>query len=145
MTVDIQQALITKIYNTLTTNSTLQSLMGGTVRCFLTWADVDAQFPYLVHRIDMANVADWSPQRRCTYYLDIWSDSPNASETLAIRKQVMSLLDNLDSSVDETSEFFMWIQTDGFIPESTPNIWHYTMQFNLTYLRDEQIGTVLKR
>ena len=93
----------------------------------------------------MANIGDRSPQRRCTYYLDIWSDSTNAEEVLSIRKQIMSLIDNKDSSTDETTEYFMWIQTDAFIPETTTGIYHYAMQFNLTYLRDEQIGVVYKR
>jgi len=142
---DIQKSLLTSIYNTLTTDTTLKTAMGGTVRLFHTWATPDAEFPYLVNRIDMGNVADYSPQRKCTYYLDIWSDSSNADETLTIRNQILALIDNLDSSTSETTEFFMWIQTDSFIPESEQNIWHYAMQFNLTWLRDEQIGVVYKR
>lgn len=145
MTVDIQKSILTAIYNELTADTTLKAAMGGTVRLYPVWAKVDATFPYLVNRLDMANVGDRSPQRKCTYYLDIWSDSPNADETLTIRKQIMTLIDNLDSSTAETTEYFMWIQTDGFVPETTPNIWHYAMQFNLTYLRDEQIGVVYKR
>lgn len=145
MTVDIQKSILSSLYNTLTADTTLKTAMGGTVRLYPVWAEVDAEFPYLVHRIDMANVGDRSPQRRCTYYLDIWSDSANAEEILSIRKQIMTLIDNMDSSTDETTEFFMWIQSDGFIPETTPNIWHYAMQFNLKYLRDEQIGVVYKR
>lgn len=145
MTVDIQKSILSSLYNTLTADTTLKAAMGGTVRLYPVWAEVDAEFPYLVNRLDMANVGDRSPQRRCTYYLDIWSDSTNANEALSIRKQIMSLIDNLDSSTDETTEFFMWIQTDGFVPESTPGIYHYAMQFNLKYLRDEQIGVVYKR
>lgn len=142
---DIQTSLLTYIYNLLTTNAGLKSAMGGTVRLYLTWANPDAEFPYLVHRIDMANIADWSPVRDCTYYLDIWSDSPNASEILAIRKQLMTLLDNLEFSTDETTDCHLWVQTDGFIPESEQGIFHYAMQFNLRWTRDSQIGTKLKR
>lgn len=142
---DIQQSLITAIYNLLTADTTLKSNMGGTVRLYHTWAETDAVFPYLVHRIDIANVADWCPVRRCTYYLDIWSDSPNASECLSIRKQIMALLDDYHSSTDETTEYFIWIQTDGFIPEQEEGIWHYALQFNLKFVRDSQIGTLLYR
>jgi len=145
MVLDIQNSLLTSIYNVLTADNTLKAAMGGTVRLYPVWAEPDAEFPYLVHRIDMANLADWSPARKCTYYLDIWSNSDNAEEIYSIRKQVMSLLDNLDSSTDETTEYFLWIQTDGFIPESEMNIWHYALQFNLKYLRDAQVGVSLKR
>ena len=145
MAVDIQESLITSIYNTLTSDTTLQGLMGGTVRLYLTWANPDAEFPYLVHRIDMANVTDWSPVRMCTYYLDIWSNSSTAEETLDIRKRIIELIDNLESSTDETTDYHLWIQTDGFIPESEQGIFHYALQFNLRYLRDNQIGDLLKR
>jgi len=145
MTVDIQESLLTSIYNTLTTDDTLKACMGGTVRLYPIWAPPDAEFPYLVHRIDMANVADWSPVRKCTYYLDIWSHSSSAEEVLDIRKQLMTLLDNLEFSTNETTVAWLWIQTDGFIPESTVGIWHYACQFNLGWLRDAQIGALLKR
>jgi len=145
MVLDIQESLITSIYTILTEDETLQGLMGDTVRLYPVWAKPDATFPYLVHRIDMANVADWSPVRRCTYYLDIWSNSSDYEETTDIRQQIIALIDNLDSSTAETSEFIMWLQTDGFIPESTENIFHYAMQFNLKWVRDGQIGVLLKR
>ena len=145
MTVDIQESLLSSIYTTLTTDSTLQGLMGGTVRLYPVWAISDAEFPYLVQRLDIGRVADWSPQARCTFYLDIWSDSPSTEECLDIRKRIMELLDGLDSSTAETTEFFLWIQTDGFVPETTENIWHYTCQFNLKWLKDSEIGVAMKR
>jgi len=127
------------------TDATLQSAMSGTVRLYHIWAKPNTEFPYLVHRIDMGILADWSPQSRCTYYLDIWSHSPGATEILAIRKRIMELLDGLTFSTDETTECFLWIQTDGFIPEVEPGIWHYACQFNLKWLKDAQIGATLKR
>ena len=145
MTVDIQESLLTSIYNTLTADSTLQGLMGGTVRLYPVWAIPDATFPYLVHRIDMNIGGDWNPQDKDTYLLDIWSDSPSAEEILDIRKRVMDLLDGLDSSTAETTEFYLWRQTDGFIPEVEQGIWHYACQFNLKWLNDAQIGALLKR
>lgn len=145
MTVDIQESLLTSIYNTLTTDEALKAAMGGTVRLMPVWASPDTVFPYLVHRIDMAKLADWSPQDKATYLLDIWSDSPNAEEILDIRMIIMGLLDGLDSSTDETTEFFIWRQTDGFVPEVEQGIWHYACQFNLKWLKDAQVGATLKR
>ena len=144
-TLDIQKSLLTDIYNLLTADTTLKSNMGGTVRLYHTWAETDAVFPYLVYRIDMGNVADWCPQRKCTLYLDIWSDSTNADEALDIRKQIVTLIDNYHSSTDETSEFFIWLQTDGFVPEAEEGIYHYAMQFNLKFVRDSHIGALLYR
>jgi hypothetical protein len=145
MTVDIQESLLVKLYGVLTDDATLASYMGGTVRLYPVWAPPDATFPYLVHRIDMSRVADWWPIVRCTYLLDIWSYSPSAEEALDIRMRIMSLLDNLESSTDETTEFWLWRQTDGFIPETEENIWHYACQFSLKWLKDSEIGVPLKR
>ena len=145
MVLDIQKSLLTPIYELLTTDDTLKSEMGGAVRLCLVWAKPDTKFPYLVYRIDMGILGDWSPESVCTYYLDIWSDSPNADEILLIRKQLMSLLDGLIFSTEETTDCHLWIQTDAFIPEVEPGIWHYAMQFNLKWLKDAQIGATLKR
>jgi len=145
MAIDIQESLLTSIYNTLTGDSSLQTAMGGTVRLYPVWAEPDAEFPYLVHRIDMTKLADWSPWDKDTYYLDIWSDSPRYEEALDIRVLIMGLLDGLDSSTAETTEFCLWRQTDMFVPESEPGIWHYACQFNLKWVNDSQIGAELKR
>lgn len=145
MTVDIQKSLLAYIYNLLTTDSDLEAAMGGTVRLYLTWAKPNAVFPYLVHRIDMGILGDWSPEAVCTYYLDIWSDSSNAEEILAIRKEIMTLLDGLIFSTTETTDCHLWIQMDGFVPEVEEGIWHYACQFNLKWLKDAQIGATLKR
>jgi hypothetical protein len=145
MTLDPQASLITYIYNLLTTDATLISNMGGTVRLSLTWAPPDCAFPYLVNRIDMSNVSDYSPIRRGTFYIDIWSDSPSASEALIIRKRLMELLDNLTFSTAEVDSVAMWRQTDGFVPESTEGIWHYAIQMNMriTVLSDVS-GTIYR-
>lgn len=145
MTEDIQRGLLTSLHTLLTENNDLKAAMGGTVRLYLVWAKPNAQFPYLVHRIDMGIEADWSPVARCTYYLDIWADSPNAEGILAIRKLIMTALDGLEFSTDETTECYLWIQTDGFVPEVEQGIWHYACQFNLKWLKDAQIGQTLKR
>ena len=105
----------------------------------------DATFPYLIHRIDMGILNDWSPEAMCTYYLDIYSQSENITEISAIRKLLMELLDGLIFSTDETTDCHLWIQTDGFVPEVEQGIWHYTCQFNLKWLKDAQIGALLKR
>lgn len=142
---DIQESLLTAIYTLLTGDTTLKSKMGGSVRLYPVWAPPDAEFPYLVHRLDIRPLADWSPQSKSTYLLDIWSHSPSAKETLDIRERLMQLLDGLDSSTAETSEYWLWSQANGFVPESEEGIWHYACMFNLKHLTDAQVGVLLKR
>jgi len=145
MTLDPQASLITYIYNLLTTDATLISNMGGTVRLSLTWAPPDCAFPYLVHRIDLSNVSDYSPIRRGTYYLDIWSNSPSTSECLTIRKRLMELLDNLTFSTTEIDSVAMWRQTDRFVAEESEEIWHYAIQMNMRIRVAADISSELHR
>ncbi|MBA7564462.1 hypothetical protein ES708_06125 [subsurface metagenome] len=146
MTVDIQQSLLNHLWSLLTTNEDVRRAMDRTTYLlYHTWADPDAIFPYMVHRIDMGILGDWSPEAMCTYYLDIWSHSKEVTEILAIRKLIMELLDNIEFSTTETTEVHIWIQTDGFVPEVEQGIWHYACQFNLKWLKDAQIGQILKR
>jgi len=143
-TVDTQKSLLTYLFNLLTTDVTLKAAMGGTVRLYPTWAEPDAVFPYLVHRIDIA-AAEPFMMRQATYYLDIWSDSPNADAILAIRKRLIELLDELEPSTTDIAGGRLWLQTDGFVPESEGGIWHYATMWNLRYYRKTEVAGILSR
>jgi len=112
MVSDTQKSLLTYLWDLLTGDSDLETAMGGTVRCYLTWAEPNAEFPYLVHRIDIAPAEPFM-MRQATYYLDIWSDSPNADELLAIRKVIIELLDELEPNTTEAKAARLWLQTVG--------------------------------
>jgi hypothetical protein len=132
MTVDTQKSLLTSIYNLLTADAALKAACGGTVRLYPVWAEPDATFPYLVHRIDFQGwVSEYNPLREGKYLIDLWSYSVNADEILAIRTEVLRLLNGLTFSTTEVDVARTWLQTDGFVPESTQGIWHYAMQFTI--------------
>jgi len=142
---DIQEALLTYIYNRLTTDTGLMAVMGGRVRLAAVWAKPDTSFPYLVHRIDFGPDTDDSDiMRRSTYYIDIWSDSPNASEILSIREEIITSLDELefDTASNEATRARFRLQTDSFIPETEDGIWHYAIMFNLRFFRNSEITAI---
>lgn len=144
VTVDTQLSLLTYLYNLLTQDPDLQTFMGGEVRLFLTWAQLDAQFPYLVHRIDIAPAEPYMI-RQATYYLDIWSGKVNALEALVIRQRILALLDELEFSTDEAVGCRLWLQTDSFIPETEDGIFHYAIQMNLRYYRASEVDSIISR
>jgi len=143
-TVDTQASLLTYLFSLLTADDTLKAAMGGTVRLYHTWAEPDAEFPYLVHRIDVV-AAEPFVMRQATYYLDIWSDSPNADAILAIRKRIIELLDELEPSTTDIAGGRLWLQTDAFIPETEQGIWHYATMWNLRYYRKTEVAGILSR
>lgn len=144
MVLDTQEALLTYIYNLLTTDSGLQTAMGGTVRIYHTWATPDAVFPYLVYRIDISPAEPFMI-RMASLFLDIWSDSQDAAEVVAIRKRIIELLDELEPSITEVEAARLWLQTEGFIPESEQYIWHYATQWNLRYYRKQEVSSIISR
>jgi len=141
---DTQKSLLTYLWGVLTGDTDLKTAMGGTVRCYLTWAKPDAEFPYLVHRFDSSSGEPF-PNRRGAYYLDIWSDSSNADEILAIRVLIIALLDELRANTTDVKNIKLSLQTDGFIPESEQGIWHYAMQFNLNLWRQTETLAIIGR
>ena len=142
MTVDAQKSLITYVYNLLTTDDTLKAAMGGTVRLYLTWAQTDCAFPYLVHRIDIRKEPGTHVIRKAAYYLDIWSDSPNADEILLIRERLIQVLDELNFSTDDVSQAHIEILSDGFIPETEQGIYHYATMWDLIFRRDSEATAI---
>lgn len=144
MTVDTQRSLITQLYTYLTTDTALKTAMGGTVRCYLTWAKTDVVLPYLVHRIDMSAGIPF-PERNATYYLDIWSASDDANEVTAIRKAIIELLDEVEFNTTEVKNCKLRLQTDGFIPEPEEGIYHYALQFNLSLWRQSETLIIINR
>ena len=137
MTTDTHKSILASIYNLLTADAGLIAAMGGTVRLYPVWATPDAAFPYLVNRIDLSGWSvEYSPLRKGTYIIDVWSNSTNANEILAIRNEVKRLLNGLQFATAEVDMAMLWLQTDGFIPEAAENIWHYTMQFNIRMLEE---------
>lgn len=147
--IDTQKSIMTYLWGVLTGDTTgatsLQALMGGAVRLYLTWAVPDADFPYLVHRLDISADSDAFPIRQATYYLDIWSYSTKADEILSIRKRIIELLDELGFTTAEVGGARLWLQTDGFIPETEQDIYHYAMQFNLRYYRKSETAAIISR
>lgn len=142
MGLDTQASLLAHIWNLLTEDTTLKSVMGGTVRLALTWAPPDCEFPYLVHRIDIRKEPGAYPIQRATYYLDIWSDSPNADEILLIRKRLIELLDELIFSADDVKGVHIEIVSDGFIPETEQGIFHYATLWDWIFRRDSEATAI---
>ena len=143
---DSQKSILDYIYTLLTSDATLKAAMGGTVRLFHTVATPDAEFPYLVNRLDIRSTG-FFPNQISTYYLDIWSDNPDSNaEVLPIRKRILELIDELQFDTTECVNGKIWKDNaDGFIPEPEPNIWHYAMQFNLRFYRKSETSVIISR
>ena len=144
MTLDTQESLLTQLYTVLTSEITLKAAMGGSVSLYPVWAKPDATFPYLVHRIEMRRGGIW-PERIGTYLIDIWTNSPSAASVVAIRKRLIELLDEYQFNTTDVKNVKLNLDTDGFIPETEPDIFHYAFQFSISLWRQAEIVYIIGR
>ena len=140
---DTQKSVLTYIYNLLTTDATLITAM-TTVRLYLTWAISDAEFPYMVHRMDF-RAGTIFPARIGTYYLDIWDDADNSETLLTIRQRIIGLLDQINFNTTDVKNVRLSLAADSFIPEDEPGIWHYAMQFDIYIWRQAELIAINSR
>ena len=145
MTTDLDKSLTSYLWPLFTDSTALKAAMGGTVRCYLAWAIPDATFPYLVHRLDIRKHPGTHVIQKAAYYLDIWSDSPNAEEILAIRVLIVGLLDELVFSTDDVKQCHIEFMTSGFVPEPEQGIWHYAIMWDVVFRRDTEAGLINSR
>ncbi len=140
--IDVRRSLIDYLWSRLTTDSLLKTIMGGTVRCYLTWATPDAEFPYLVHRLDIRNEPGAYPIMRASYFLDIWSNSDDASEVSLIRQRIIQLLDQLVFSTDDVDQCHIEFMSDGDIPVDELGIRHYAFIWEIIFRRDSEATSI---
>ena len=141
---DTHASFLTYIWNLLTTDSDLQTAMGGTVRLYSDWAQPDAAFPYMVHRMSIGTSEPF-PMRQATYYIDIWTDEDGRDGLSNIRERLIELLDETEPNTTEIKAARLWLQAEDDGPEIEQYIWHYAMQFNLRYYRASEVNSILSR
>lgn len=142
MTVDVRRSLITYLWTRLTTDSILQAAMAGEVRCYLAEAETDAEFPYLVHRVEIGVVPGTYAVQRATYFLDVWSDSPNAEQITTIRERLIGLLDELIFNTDDVKRVHVEFFSDSDMPEPEVGIWHYVTMWELVFIRKSEAASM---
>jgi len=140
----IEKLILNELWDILTLDETLAGLMGGTVNLYLEQAPPDSPFPYMVHRIELRNITDYSPERQGTYLVDLWSNSPNADEVLSICDRVDELIHNAEFETLELDEVWLWRQAETPVPDE-PGIRHRNLQFNIRYLRLADAANILRR
>jgi len=145
MATDLEKSLIDYLWIKYTDSTTLKAAMGGTVRCYLAWAIPDATFPYLVHRLAIRKHPGTHVVQKAAYYLDIWSDSPDANEILAIRVLIVGLLDELVFSTADVKQCHIEFMSSGFVPESEQDIFHYATMWDIAFRRDTEAGIINSR
>jgi len=145
--VDTVNAIITAIYDILTTDSTLKSLCGGAVRLYFPMSATNPDFPYLNHNLKPGVVPEQWSIVNADYFLDIWDYSDTAARALSIRDRVITLLDQrtITTAGGEIVGGRLRFDNDGFRDTDLERLWHYAMVGTLRYARKAEIANILGR
>lgn len=138
MAYETGQAIRRAIFTRLTSDSTLQGLIGqsGTVHMHRVMAPPDSTFPYLVDRL---TAPGW-PETNATYFLDLWyfGESPETSDSAIERIRV--LLENwrITTGADEIGAGRMIFNPagSGYVPTDDDMVWHYATMWWIWALSD---------
>jgi len=131
---DTLQAVIEALWTRLTTDATLNALFpGGTAICFLEWAEQDADFPYLVVRLDTASDEF---MEHGDFVVDIWDKASEADRALNIRGRVRQLLYNyaFTTAGGEVGAARLGrARLDQAIPDEEPDVWRREITFPVRF------------
>ena len=153
--------LLSDVYDDLTANDTLLTLMGGNPAQRGEWifedlAETDAKFPYLVHAFEEGSIDGCWAFAGGRYTIDVWVQVPieedgglldmSQTRVRAIREAIVARLEQRTF----TNSVYGWArfsQAPGAksLPTDNENIQHYTIPFDVRYSRARVIDQVLAR
>ena len=133
MAVETGQAIITAIYDRLTDDATMKSLMSDPVRMYRVMAPKDPSFPYLVHR---ARAGSW-PNADSRYFLDVWYYGADSATVDSIVERIRALLENWrltpgDNELGAARVLFDG-PTSGYVATDNQKVWRYELSFRIPY------------
>lgn len=144
---DIRQALVTALYNQLTTDADLIAAVGGTVRLVNGMPPPDTLFPYLTHKV-VLEVADasWAIAEG-DWYLDLWDHSPDEERLLLMRQCVIAAVDQLLLTLPggEITVVQIRLVRDEDGVTDAPDVFRLMMQWKLYLDRQAEVEAILSR
>lgn len=140
---DLQKAFRKELYDLLTGDAKLKTLLSNPVRLYHVWAEKNAKLPYLVYRI-ASEGTDVLALGRGVLYLDAWDHSRSTDRLASVRGRLIELLEERTFCLTE-GRFDLYSGTDGFTPEPDDEIKHWSSVWSLRYTRLGEVNRVAGR
>lgn len=113
---------------------------GGDPAIYDTWAEQDVEFPYVIITYNFPVGNHWA-KKSGIFNVDIFTKGNSSVEAEKIKERIAELWDRKQFSSDESGPGIRpYLDVDGIIPEDTPEIVHWNMQFNIVFWRKAFIG-----
>jgi len=152
--VDLIEALLSDIYNLVTGDAAMQTLMGGSVVERGEWLHqeldkVDPELPYLVHSFEEETVGTDCGFANGFYTVDayVYCEKRADKEKLyRIRGRLVELLDERYLTNPIYSYCFLWLEGRGRrLPTDSTEVKRYSLPFRARYARTQEIKAILAR
>lgn len=136
---DIEGAIITLLYSAIKSNANLQALFSNHADdqewLYYVWAQRDAPFPYLVHRLDTDVALDTQNFENSVYYIDIWDYNTTVDRLWQIRSELTKLLEGMYANIPEAGSIRIKKIRSRPLPTDATNVWREGLEFSVRYMR----------
>lgn len=100
-----------------------------------TWGDQNTPFPYIIITYSFPKGNHWA-KKSGVCNVDIFTKGNSSIPAQTIKEKVEELWDRQLFSSDESGPAIRpYLEADGIIPEDTPEVVHWNMEFNIVYWR----------
>ena len=108
-----------------------------------TWAEQDVKFPYMVVTYRFPTGNHWAKKSGIAN-VDIFTEGSSTIEAEKIKDRVMELWDRRRFVSEESGPAIrLYSNSDGVMPEDTPNVVHWNIEFNVVFWRKEFISQLI--
>lgn len=106
------------------------------------WAERDVKFPYVVniYRFPIGN--HWA-KKSGILNSDIFTKGNSSIEAENIKGKIIELLDRKIFVSDESGPIRVYLNIDSIIPEDTPGVCHWNIEFNVVFWRKKFINQLV--
>ena len=148
---DLIEALLTDIYNRITGDAEMQTLMGGSIEERGEWlhpeeAEKDAEFPYLVHSFEEETVGTDFGFADGFYTIDAWTYNSKWTQARNLRKRLIELLDECYLTSSVYTFCYLWLEgRSRAMPTDNVMVKRLSLPFRARHARTQEIKSILAR
>lgn len=108
-----------------------------------SWAEQDVKFNYMIITYRFPAGDHWA-KKSGVCNVDIFTKGPSTIEAENIKEKVMELWDRKRFSSDESGPAIrLYSNVDGVIPEDSPSVCHWNVEFSVIFWRQKFISQLI--
>ena len=107
-----------------------------------SWAERDVEFPYIVNTYRFPGGDHWA-KKSGNLNSDIFTRGNSSVEAENIKERVIELLDRRIFESDESGPIRVYLNMDSIMPEDTPEVVHWNIEFNVVFWRKKFISQLI--